>query len=110
MYNVTVQSVLDYALPVYYHNLNTIHKKRLAKIQYRAAKLINGCLHLTSQVKLENELGWETIETRADLLSLNIFYKISQGSTRPLVKKCIIIPSPNVCIEHNTRQKTSSCH
>ena len=96
-----LQSVLDYALPVYYLSLNTKHKNWFAQIQFkiRAAKLTTGCMHLSSQVKLEAELGWETIETRADILSINIFYKILQGNTRPLVKKCM--PRLNVCSKNN---------
>ena len=42
-------------------------------MQYRAAKLTTCNMHISSQVKLEAELGWETIETRADMSSLNIF-------------------------------------
>ena len=47
---------------------------RLEKIQYRAAKLVTGALHLTSKDKLNAELGWESFNERGDLLSLNIFH------------------------------------
>ena len=64
-------------------------KKRLSQIQYRAAKLVTGALHFSSQVKLEEDLSWETISDRADFLSLCIFHKISLYETRPLIRSCM---------------------
>ena len=103
LYKVTVRSVLDFALPVYYHTLKVCEKQRLEQIQYKCAKLTCGALHFTSQIKLNNELGLETIATRADFLSLNTFHKILVGRTRPLVRSCMPIPTP--FNEHNTRHR-----
>ena len=41
LYNVTVRSVIDYALPVYCHSLKVSEKAKLDKIQY-AAKIVTG--------------------------------------------------------------------
>ena len=62
-----------------------------------------GALHFTSQIKLNNELGLETIATRADFLSLNTFHKILVGRTRPLVRSCM--PTPTPINEHSTRHR-----
>ena len=62
---------------------------RLENIQYRAAKLVTGALHLTSREKLNSELGWETIKTRIDYLGLCLFQKINLAETRPLVQSCM---------------------
>ena len=103
LYKVLVRSIIDYALPVYYHSLNVSKKKRLSQIQYRAGKLCTGALHLTSQIKLEQEMGWISIEKQADFLSLCLFQKILCGHTRPLVRKCM--PPRLEQTEHNTRSR-----
>ena len=87
LYKLTVRSIIDYAMPVYYGNLKLSEKKRLDQIQYRAAKLVTGTLHYTSQLKLNIELGWETLQSRFDCLGLGLFHKIHLGHTRPLVNK-----------------------
>ena len=38
---------------------------------------------------MNNDLGWETIQCRADILGLNIFHKIHVKETRPLIRKCM---------------------
>ena len=35
---------------------------KLEKLQYQAAKLVIGALHLTSKDKLKVELGWESLK------------------------------------------------
>ena len=44
LYKVTVKSVIDYGLPVYYQSLRVTEKTRLEQIQYRAAKIVTGVL------------------------------------------------------------------
>ena len=68
LYKLTVRSLIDYALPVYYHTLKLTQKALLDKVQYTAGKIVSGTLHLTSTDKLNQELGWETIASRAGLL------------------------------------------
>ena len=77
---------IDYAMPVYFGNLKLTEKKRLDQIQYRDYKLVTGTLHYTRQLKLNIELGWETLQTRFDCLGLGLFKKNHLGQTRPLVK------------------------
>ena len=89
LYKLTVRSVIDYALPVFCNNLRQTELARLENLQYRAAKIVTGALHFTSREKLNVELGWETIQCRADMLGLNIFHKIHLQETRPLIRKCM---------------------
>ena len=89
LYKITVRSVVDYALPVYFKTLKQTEISRLEQLQYRAAKLVTGALHLTSREKLNNELGWETIQKRSDILGLSIFHKIHVHETRPLIRNCM---------------------
>ena len=100
-YKLTVRSIVDYALPIYCNSLRQTELRRFEDIQYKAAKLVTGALHLTSKEKLNSELGWETIKCRANLLGLNIFHKIHRNETRPLVKKCM--PEMDLKREHLLR-------
>ena len=104
LYKITVRSVIDYALPVYFKTLKQTEISRLENIQYRAAKLVTGTFHFTSKEKLNQELGWETIQKRGDILGLNIFHKIHLHETRPLIRSCM---QPLDCQNiHNIRSKT----
>ena len=89
LYKITVRSVIDYGLPVYFKTLKQTEISRLENLQYRAAKIVTGAYHYTSKDKLNNELGWETIEKRADILGLNMFQKIHLHETRPLIRGCM---------------------
>jgi hypothetical protein len=84
-----VRSVIDYAMPVYFGTLRQTEIKRLNQIQYRAAKIVSGALHFSSSVKLNIELGWESLQTRYECLGLSLFHKIHLNLTRPLVSKCM---------------------
>ena len=77
LYKVTVRSVVDYALPLYGITLKQTKLARLEQLQYRAAKVVTGALHFTSRVKLNDELGWESIQKRIEYLGLSIFHKIN---------------------------------
>ena len=76
LYKVTVRSVIDYAWPIYANTLNQTELARLERLQSKAAKLVSGALYLTSQEKLNLELGWESIKKRIEFLGLSLFQKI----------------------------------
>ena len=100
LYKLTVRSVVEYAMVVFYNSLKQTQLKRLDQIQYRAAKLCTGALHFTSQIKLEQDLSWESVSDRAEFLGLSVFHKIRDFETRPLIKKCM----PNLQVKaRNTR-------
>ena len=89
LYKLTVRSVIDCALPLFYNSLKHTEKVRIDNIQYRAAKIVTGAYHLTSQQRLNKDLGWETIQCRSNILGLNIFHKIHMKETRPLIWSCM---------------------
>ena len=89
LYKLTVRSVIEYAMVVFYNSLKQTQMGRLDQIQYRAAKLATGALHFTSQIKLEKDLSWESVADRAEFLGLSVFHKIRDFDTRPLIKKCM---------------------
>ena len=100
LYKLTIRSVLEYGLVVYYNSLTQKQQLRLSQVQYRAARLCTGALYLTSQVKLETDLSWEPLSARVNFLSLSIFHKVAHNLTRPLIRKCMPILN---CTNHNTR-------
>ena len=100
LYKLTVRSVIDYGLIIYFHSLKQTDQARLTQLQYRAAKLVTGALHFSSKEKLDSELGWESISQRAEFLGLSLFHKIHIYETRPLVRKCLPKIKQNV---KNTR-------
>ena len=103
LYKIQVRSVLDYALPVYWHTLRVSEKDRYEQIQYKLAKLVTGALHLTSKEKVNVELGWESISVRADILGLSLFHKTLQGYQRPLISSCMPTLAP--FSGHDTRSR-----
>ena len=95
LYKLTIRSIFDYGLIVYYNSLKVTDKDRLDRIQYSAAKLVTGALHHTSKAKLYNTLGWETIHERAEFLGMTLFHKIHCNETRPLIKTNMQAYKPN---------------
>ena len=85
LYKITVRSVIDYGLPVYFHTLKQSNITRLEKLQYNAAKIVAGALPYSSKEKLNHELGWETLQTRAEFLELTLYHKIHLHETRSLI-------------------------
>ena len=86
LYKIQVRSIIDYMIPVYYHTLKVTDKARLDTIQYKSGLLVTGGLYCTSKNKINTELGWETLLTRANVLGLSLFHKIHLYQTRPLVR------------------------
>ena len=100
LYKLTVRSLIDYGLVVFGSNLKCSDLERLENIQYRAAKICTGALHLTSKEKLNLELGWSSIKSRVDLLGLCLFQKIHNFETKPLINTCM----SQFNLQTNTRQ------
>ena len=90
-------------MPVYFGSLKESSKNRLSQIQYRAAKIVTGALHWSSTIKLNIDLGWETLQKRFEFLSLTLFHKIHCFQTRPLLRQCM--PEQNNSDRYNTRNK-----
>ena len=108
LYKLTVRSVIDYALPVFYKSLTQTQLSRLENIQYKAGKIVTGALHFTSKQKLNSELGWETFTDRGNILSLNIFHKVHRHETRSLIRSCM--PKLDTEKKYFTRSKGGYIH
>ena len=106
LYKIQIRSLIDYGLVIFYHQLKQTEVARLDQIQYKAGKLATGALHFTSRVKLNLELGWEELSSRAKFLGLSLFHKIHLNLTRPLIKKCMPIYRVNF---NNTRSGNGYC-
>ena len=89
LYKLTVRSIIDYGLTIYFNQLNQTELFRLNQLQYRTAKLCTGALHYTSQTRLEADLGWESLSTRANFLGLCQFKKFHLHESRPLIFQCM---------------------
>ena len=59
LYKLTVRSVLEYGMIVYYHSLTQIQLARLNRVQYRAARLCSGALpfNIPSKIRPRYVLG-----------------------------------------------------
>ena len=101
LYKITVRSIIDYGLVLYYYNCTDKEKARYDRIQYNAARLVSSTHNYTSKEKLFSELGWESIENRAYILGICMFHKIVKGETRPLLKS--LLPEFNNTNHYNLR-------
>ena len=96
LYKLIIRSIIDYGLMLYYFTLNLNDKKRLDTLQYRAAKITTGAPQLSSSLKLNIELGWETLHDRAKFLGLTLYHKIKIGATRPLARSCLPLTTQTI--------------
>ena len=58
LYKLTVRSVVDYCLPLYYDNLKATEVLKLDRIQYNAARLVTGALYNKISDKFNKDLGF----------------------------------------------------
>ena len=79
--------MIYFCLPVYLNSPKQTEIGQLNRLQYNAAKLVSGTLHLSSGDKHNKDLGWETLTDRAKCLGLAGFHKIHRVETRPLVRQ-----------------------
>ena len=89
LYKQQIRSVIDYGLLLFYGSLNQSDIAKLDRIQYRSAKVVSGALHFTSRIKLDNDLGWESLSDRYELLGLSLFHRIAHNNVRPLLRSLL---------------------
>ena len=100
LYKQQIRSVIDYGLIIFYGTLNQVDIDKLNRAQYRSATVVTGALHFSSRIKLDNDLGWESLSARYEFLGLSTFYKIAHNSVRPLIRT--FLPQP-IVKTYNTR-------
>ena len=70
---------------MFWHTLQVAKKNPFEQLQYKYAKIVTGALYITSKDKLNLELGWGSIETRANILGITLFHKPLLGNQQPLI-------------------------
>ena len=78
IYKVFVRPHLDYGDRLYDQPNNESLFQKIESIQYNTALAITGAIRGTSQTKLYNELGFESLKFRRWLRKLCLFYKIKK--------------------------------
>ena len=76
IYKSFVRPHLDYGDIIYDQPNNESFNQKIERIQYNAAFAITGAIRGTSQKKLYDELGFESLKFRHWFRKLCIFYKI----------------------------------
>ena len=89
LYKQQIRSVIDYGLVLFYGGLTQSDIAKLDRIQYRSAKVVTGALHFTSRINLDQDLGWESLAERYELLGLSLFHKIAHNNVRPLLRSLL---------------------
>ena len=81
--------MIDYGLVLFYGDLTQSDFAKLDRIQYRRANVVTGALHFTSRIKLDQDLGWESLAERFELFGLSLFHKITHNNVRPLLRSLL---------------------
>ena len=79
-YKMYIRPHLDYG-DIIFDNQRADLMKLIEQVQYKAALIITGCWQGTSQVKLYDELGWESLSDCRWVRRMSVFFKISHGMT-----------------------------
>ena len=90
IYLTYIRPIFDYSDVIYNGHLTVGDSQRLEKIQNRVARLITGAFRRTATKALREELGWATLQSRRDINSLVMLYKIKRHAPRYLQN---VIPS-----------------
>ncbi len=78
MYLSFIRPLLEYSSLVW-DNCTDGDKQKLENIQVEAARIVTGATKLCSKIKLYNETGWQTLQTRRDQHKLIMLYKMKNG-------------------------------
>ena len=105
LYKTFFRPRLYYADIIYDQPNNDTFNQRLESVQYNAALAITGCFRGTSQKKLCNELGLESLSDRRWFRKLIFFYKILNGLDPPYLET--FLPKQDINSSYNIRNKRS---
>ena len=76
IYKSFVRPHLDFSDIIYDQPNNKSFSNKIERVHYNAALAITGAIRGTSQTKLSNELGLESLKFRRSMIRLCMFYKI----------------------------------
>ncbi len=102
LYYSMIRSVLEYGCQVY-GDLPAVLSDKLERVQYEAGRIICGALKNTSYEKIRIELGWPTLHSRRNFLSLSLMYKIINGLTPSYIQNVILLHNHNLPYRLNLR-------
>ena len=89
IYKTFVRPHLDYGDVVYDKVFNESFHKKLESVPYNAALAMTGAIRGTNTERLYQELGLESLQNRAKLRRLCLFYKIFKDHTPPYLHNLI---------------------
>ena len=93
IYKSFIRPHLDYGDIIYHQPNNGSLCQKIESIQYQAALAITGAIHGTSQTKLYNELGIESMKLRQWFRRLCYFFKIQSSGLPQYLNDFITKPS-----------------
>jgi hypothetical protein len=102
LYITYVRPILEYGCAVF-DNCTAFESNMLENVQRKFALLCTGAYRHTSNNKLMQELGWETLQTRRKYHKLCLFYKIHNRLT-PTYLNDLLPPMISQIHNYNTRQ------
>ena len=94
IYKSFIRPHLDYGDIIYHQPNNGSLCQKIESIQYQAALAITGAIHGTSQTKLYNELGIESMKLRQWFRRLCCFFKIKSSGLPHYLND--LIPKPSL--------------
>ena len=80
IYKSFIRPHLDYGDVILDQAFNNFFHQRLESIQYNVALAISGAIRGTSNEKLYQELGFESLQPRRWFRKLSLFYKIKKNA------------------------------
>ena len=109
-YFMHVRPHLEYG-DVIFHDCAKYLMDTLESIQYQAGLICTGCWKNTSQKKLYQELGWESLDVRRHNRRIILYHKIKSGYTPDYLANYLLESHPP---ENSTRRYLNSffpyCH
>jgi hypothetical protein len=94
-YTMHVRPHLEYG-DIIFHNCSEYLMEMLESIQYQAGLIATGCWQKTSRLKLYEELGWESLDSRRSSRRLFTYHKIiSQTAPNYLSDYVLSEPAPD---------------
>ena len=108
-YTMHVRPHLEYG-DIIFHNCSEYLMEMIESIQYQAGLIATGCWHKTSRLKLYEELGWESLDSRRSSRRLFSYHKIiSQTAPSYLSEYVLTEPLPDRCSQRYKRTFFPEC-
>ena len=92
IYKAFIRPHIEYGDVIFDQAFNNSFHQKLESIQYNAALAITGAIRGTSEEKLYQELGFDSLQSRRWFRKLSLFYKIIKSQSPPYLYH--LIPKP----------------